>query len=189
MLVVSNFVVNAYDENLHAVNPSHTVMIGRYTTESLGVLDRGALLRAAAGGAALVASVALRALLGAGSPWGEATALLSLGLTGLPIVLGAARGLLRLQTNVDELVSLALVASVVLGEYVVAAVVAFLMVVGSLLEEYTSGRARRHIEKIIALHPRHALLLRQGEQLEVPADSLLPGDRILVRPGEIVAAE
>jgi Cd2+/Zn2+-exporting ATPase len=189
MLVVSNFVVNAYDENLHAVNPSHIVMIGRYTTESLGVLDRGALLRAAAGGAALVASVALRALLGAGSPWGEATALLSLGLTGLPIVLGAARGLLRLQTNVDELVSLALVASVVLGEYVVAAVVAFLMVVGSLLEEYTSGRARRHIEKIIALHPRHAVLLRAGKQVEVPADSLRPGDRILIRPGDIVPAD
>lgn len=114
----------------------------------------------------------------------------SLALTGLPIVLGAARGLLRLETNVDELVSLAIIASIILGEWTAGAIVAFIMVLGGLIEEVTSERARRHIERLGASSPDHAILVEDdGTTREVEATALKPGLLILVRPGDVVAAD
>lgn len=114
----------------------------------------------------------------------------SLLLTGLPILWGAIRGLTRLETNVDELVALAIVASVVLGEWTAGAIVAFIMVLGGLIEEVTSERARRFIEALGASSPDHAFLIEgNGETREVEATSLSPGQLILVRPGDVIAAD
>lgn len=116
--------------------------------------------------------------------------LASLCLTGLPIVWRAARGIARLQSNVDELVSLAIVASLVLGEWTSAAIVAFIMVLGSMIEELVSARARRHLEALFEASPRHALLLdADGSVRQVPVSELAPGVRILVRPGDVIAAD
>ena len=114
----------------------------------------------------------------------------SLCLTGFPIIWGAVRGLLRLTTNVDELVSIAIVASVFLGEWISAAVVAWIMVLGSLIEQYTSQRARLHLERLMVSSPDYALLLTDDGQTEqVPVSELQPGQRILVRPGDVIAAD
>ncbi len=115
--------------------------------------------------------------------------LLSLSLTGLPIVQGSIKGLIRRETNVDELVSLAIIAAVILGEYTAAAVVAFVMILGSLLEEYTAGRLRRDISSIAAKHPTHALVLRGAEFSEVLLEEVAVGDRVLVRPGDVVPVD
>lgn len=117
-------------------------------------------------------------------------ALCSLALTGFPIIWGAVRGLLQFTTNVDELVSIAIVASMFLGEWISAAVVAWIMVLGSLIEQYTSQRARRHLERLVASNPVGALLLTDdGQVAPIPADQLQPGQRILVRPGDVIAAD
>ena len=100
---------------------------------------------------------------------GAALALASLSLTGLPIVWRAVRGLARLESNVDELVSLAIVASLLLGEWASAAIVAFIMVLGSLIEEFVSARARRHLEALVAAMSRAAregLLVKGGRYVE-----------------------
>jgi Cd2+/Zn2+-exporting ATPase len=121
---------------------------------------------------------------------GAVLALASLSLTGLPIVWRAVRGVARFESNVDELVSLAIVASLLLGEWISAAIVAFIMVLGSLIEEFVSARARRHLEALVAAQPRHALRLSDdGAVHQVPIADLRPGDRILVRPGDVIAAD
>ncbi len=121
---------------------------------------------------------------------GAVLALASLSLTGLPIVWRAVRGVVRFESNVDELVSLAIVASLLLGEWISAAIVAFIMVLGSLIEEFVSARARRHLEALVAAQPRHALRLSDdGAVHQVPIADLRPGDRILVRPGDVIAAD
>ena len=116
-------------------------------------------------------------------------ALVSLSLTGIPIIVGSIKGLLRRETNVDELVSLAIIACVILGEYTAAAVVAFIMILGSLLEEHATGRLKRDIEDIAAKHPTHALVLRDPQFVEVPLEKVIIGDRVLVRPGDIVPVD
>ena len=95
-------------------------------------------------------------------------ALIAVLILGGPIVWNAAKGLRELQTNVDELVSLAIVASVFIGEYQAAAVVAFIMVLGSLLEKFTSERARSAIHSLIKLNPDQATLLIDEEEIPVP---------------------
>jgi len=166
-------------------------VIGRYTRDGvLAHVGAGKLAQVGAAGALIVAAAAVH--YGSDLPaWvTPALCLASLALTGLPIVWGALSGLVRLQTNVDELVSLAIVASVILGEWITAAIVAFIMVVGGLIEELTSERARRHLEALTANSPRHALRLGDdGQVSEVPVDDLSPGDRIRVRPGDVVPAD
>src|SRR3972149_10320241 len=61
-------------------------------------------------------------------------ALLATALCGGRILYGAARGLLGRQLNVDELVSLAIIAALIIGEYLTAATGGFIMILGSLLE-------------------------------------------------------
>jgi len=119
-----------------------------------------------------------------------ALCLASLSLTGFPIIWGALKGLGKLQTNVDELVSLAIIATLVLQEWISAAVVAFIMVLGGLIEEFTSERARRHLEALTAATPRHATVVDpDGVTREVAIDDLEVGQTILIGPGDVVPAD
>lgn len=120
---------------------------------------------------------------------GSVLALTAVLILGGPIVWNAAKGLLQLQTNVDELVSLAIVASVIIGEYQAAAVVAFIMVLGSLLEKFTSERARSAIHSLIKLSPDQATLLINDQEIPVPIKDVKPGDQALIRPGERIPVD
>jgi copper-(or silver)-translocating P-type ATPase/heavy metal-(Cd/Co/Hg/Pb/Zn)-translocating P-type ATPase len=120
---------------------------------------------------------------------GSLFALIAVLILGGPIVWNAAKGLLELQTNVDELVSLAIVASVFIGEYQAAAVVAFIMVLGSLLEKFTSERARSAIHSLIRLNPDQATLIIDEEEIPVPIKDVKQGDLVLIRPGERIPVD
>ena len=76
-------------------------------------------------------------------------------LCGLPIILEAIIGLVTdFDIKADVLVSLALVASVIIGEDFAAGEVAFIMQIGALLEDLTVAKARAGIEKLVRLTPR-----------------------------------
>ncbi len=112
-------------------------------------------------------------------------ALAAVGIGGLGIVWGALQGLRQRQVNVDELVSIAVIASVLLGEYLSAGLVVFMMIFGQLLEEATSQRATAALEHLAALQPDRAHRVLQGDEIEeVDTDELQPGDMVLAKPGE-----
>lgn len=111
-------------------------------------------------------------------------ALAAVGIGGLGIVWGALQGLRQRQVNVDELVSIAVIASVLLGEYLSAGLVVFMMIFGQLLEEATSQRATAALEHLAALQPDRAHRVEGDEIREVDADELQPGDTVLAKPGE-----
>ncbi|MGE3819657.1 MAG: cation-translocating P-type ATPase family protein, partial [Isosphaeraceae bacterium] len=81
------------------------------------------------------------------------------------------------------------IAAGLLGEYFVAAEVVFIALVGECLEALTFERARRAIQKLLEFRPRTARVLRDGEEVEIPADTLVTGDVLIVRPGERIAAD
>ncbi len=111
-------------------------------------------------------------------------------LCGLPIVLEAIIGLVTaLDIKADVLVSLALIASVCIGEYFAAGEVAVIMQLGALLEELTVARARAGIEKLVRLTPRTARVLRDGRETVVPAQEVRIGDVLRVLPGETVPVD
>ncbi len=111
-------------------------------------------------------------------------------LCGIPIIIGAFNGLVyEFDVKADVLVALALIASVVTGEYFAAAEVAFIMKVGSLLEERTVRKAREGIEKLVSLTPRTARLVKDGTETMIPAEQVAVGDILRVLAGETIAAD
>ena len=112
-------------------------------------------------------------------------------LCGVPIVLETIIGLVTsFDIKADVLVSLALIASVCIGEDFAAGEVAFIMQLGGLLEELTVARARTGIEKLVHLTPQTARVLRgNGREETIPAEQVQVGDRIRVLPGESVPVD
>ena len=111
-------------------------------------------------------------------------------LCGIPIILEAVIGLVTaFDIKADVLVSLALIASVCIGETFAAGEVAFIMQLGALLEELTVAKARASIEKLVHLTPQTARVLRNGGEERIPAQQVQIGDRIRVLPGEGVPVD
>ena len=89
----------------------------------------------------------------------------------------------------DVLVSLALIASVIIGEIFAAEEVAFIMQLGGLLEDLTVAKARAGIEKLVHLTPRTARVLKDGAEMVIPAEQVKVGDILRVLPGETIAVD
>ena len=98
-------------------------------------------------------------------------------LCGIPIILEAVIGLVTaFDIKADVLVSLALIASVCIGEDFAAGEVAFIMQLGGLLEELTVARARAGIEKLVHLTPQTARVITGGKETAVPAGAVKVGE-------------
>jgi len=111
-------------------------------------------------------------------------------ILGIPIVIVAVKDLLVGRMSINELVAIAVLAAFASGEYKIAGVVAFFMLLGELIETTTAVRARDNIESLIKLTPTRARRIRKdGGEDEVPASELAVGDVIRIRPGDNVAAD
>ena len=110
--------------------------------------------------------------------------------SGAPIVCGAFLALVREHDiRADLLVSLALLASLAIGEIFAAGEIAFIMQLGAFLEEYTVGRARSGIERLVSLAPQMAWRIEGGKPVEIRADAVAVGDRLRVLAGEKIPAD
>lgn len=111
-------------------------------------------------------------------------------LCGIPIIFGAMTALIKEHDiKADVLVSMALVASVCIGEFFAAGEVALIMQIGSLLEQYTSSKARKGIEKLIKLTPQTARVKRDGADTLIPASEVAIEDILTVLAGETVPVD
>ena len=166
-------------------------MIGRFSRKDV----RAELLRRSDFQRSIIAGLfALAAFLAAGRPGlpsvtADLLALISVGLNGVAIIVGAVKGLLRKRVNVDELVGLAIVACLIQGEYLSAAVAGFVMTLGSLLEDATSESARKAVRTLVNLSPPNAWVMIDGEFRKTPVERIRKGDRLLVKPGERISVD
>ena len=111
-------------------------------------------------------------------------------LCGIPILVGAFKGVVfEHDIKADLLVSLALIAAAATGEFFAAGEVALIMQIGSLLEDYTSGKAREGIEKLIDMTPRTARVVRDGTTAEIPAEEVAEGDILSILAGETIPVD
>lgn len=111
-------------------------------------------------------------------------------LCGVPILFGAIRGLIiDHDIKADVLVAMALVASVATKQYFAAGEVALIMQIGSLLEDYTSGKAQESIEKLVSLTPQKARVIREGHDQMIPVEEVQVGDSLRVLAGETIPVD
>ena len=111
-------------------------------------------------------------------------------LCGIPIVRGAIAGLItELDIKADVLVSIALIASVMIGEIFAAGEVAFIMTIGAFLEERTVAKARAGIEKLVHLTPTTARVILNGEEIIISAERVKVNDTIRILAGETIPVD
>ncbi|MBU1627569.1 cation-translocating P-type ATPase, partial [bacterium] len=116
-------------------------------------------------------------------------AIASVIINGVPIIWGAINGIYERRVNVDELVSIAIIASLIKGEFVTAAVVSFVMVLGALIEEITSESARKAIHALVKISPQMANLIKDGEIQTISIEKIKVGHILLVKPGERIPVD
>ena len=118
------------------------------------------------------------------------TAWVAIVLCGIPIVTEAVIGLVTaFDIKADVLVSLALIASLCIGEIFAAGEVAFIMQLGALLEDMTVAKARAGIEKLVRFTPQNARVVIKNQEKIIPAEQVNIGDIIRVFPGETVPVD
>lgn len=124
------------------------------------------------------------------SVFGVDTALLAAIIGGVPIIKQAVIAIYqRGDTKVGLLVSIAIIASIAIGEYFAAAEVALIMTIGEMLEHITLEKSNTALKKLAELTPLKARILEAGNEREIAAELVKPGDRLLVKPGEKIPVD
>lgn len=102
---------------------------------------------------------------------------------------GMARDILRGHWGLDILAVTAIVATVLVGEYIAALLVVFMLSGGEALEDYASRRAKRELDALLTRAPQLAHRMQGADIVDIRADEVRPGDVLLVRPSEIVPVD
>jgi len=142
------------------------------------------------GGAFLASSLVLM-LLGVKAPVDPAW--VAVIVSGCPLLYAAIRCVLvnRGMGKISSalLISIAMIASIAIGELFAAGEVAFIMAIGAILEEKTVERAKKGIKQLISLAPDQGRLLTGGGEETVPIAQVKMGDTLRVLPGEAIPVD
>lgn len=110
-------------------------------------------------------------------------------ILGTPLVMEAIRDLWKGRAEMNELVALAVLAAFAMGDHLEAGIIAFFMILSSLIEHRTALGARKSIESLVRITPTKAnLVTNQGER-EVEAKDLKPGDVVRILPGDNIPGD
>ena len=121
-------------------------------------------------------------------------------VAGWPFYRGAWAALRNGSANMDVLVALGTsaayfysIANVLTGDphlyFETSAILITLIILGKLLEAIAKGRTSEAIKSLMGLQPKTARVIRGGEELDVPIETVVVGDIIVVRPGEKVPVD
>jgi heavy metal translocating P-type ATPase len=150
-----------------------------------GLTRRRVLLATTVGGLSAGAILYLTGLASvARDVWSATTALAMLAAAWWVIV--AAR---RHRLGVDILALLALVGTLVVGEYLAGAVIAVMLASGQALEGWAQARARGELEALVERAPRHAHRYEHGAVVDGSVERVMVGDLLLVKPGEVLPVD
>jgi heavy metal translocating P-type ATPase len=100
-----------------------------------------------------------------------------------------AEALRRRRAGVDVIALLAVVGALAVGELLAAAVISVMLASGRALEAWAAGRARRDLSALLERAPRTARRYRDQAVEVVPLGTVIPGDLLLIAPGELVPVD
>lgn len=114
-------------------------------------------------------------------------------ITTVPVLLALlyeiVTSLRRGDVGLDIVAALSMSAALAFGEPLAGNVVALMYSGGQLLERFAEGRARHEMTALLGRVGRTALRFVDGGLQEVPIETLVPGDRLLIRHGEVVPVD
>jgi heavy metal translocating P-type ATPase len=116
--------------------------------------------------------------------WSDALGFSAAAIGGSLVTVKSVRALLKRDFGVDILASIAIWLSVLVGEYVAAAMVVVMLNGGELVEDFAEGRSSKAVEKLIKSAPLTAHVLRDGHEVEVSVDDVEVGEIVFLKPGE-----
>lgn len=108
---------------------------------------------------------------------------------GWPVFKNVAQAAYHRQITSHTLMTVGVIAALVIGEWVTAAIVVTFMRVGDYVERFTTERARRALKELSALAPQTARVQRAGEEMEIPVQEVKAGETVIVRPGEKIPVD
>ena len=116
--------------------------------------------------------------------WADYSFLISAVVGGFPVFKLAVTNILRdFDLTAGVMVSVAMIAALIVGEYGAMALVAFMMVIGEALEDFTREKADQALKELNQLVPEMVTIRMDGEDVEIPIDRVRKGDIALIRPG------
>ncbi|KVG25794.1 heavy metal translocating P-type ATPase [Burkholderia diffusa] len=107
----------------------------------------------------------------------------------LVLTVSLATAIARGQAGIDVLAWLAIALAIALDETLAATVIALMLASGRTLERYAQDRAQREMTALLGRAPRQATRFENGEWRSVAVETLVPGDRLLVRSGDFVPVD
>ena len=128
-----------------------------------------------------------------GYPAGENLAWVCVIICGLPLLYLAIwriiynKGISKISSAL--LISMAMIAALWIGDLFAAGEVAFIMEIGALLEDMTTERAKKGLKNLISLVPETGRILRDGQEVIIPAAEIKKEDILRVLPGETIPVD
>ncbi len=107
----------------------------------------------------------------------------------LPLLWGMVDDLRQGKYGVDILAATAIVASIVMHEYWAGMVIVLMLTGGESLEDYAEHRAKRELDALLTRSPQKARILRGTREIEVKVSEVKTGDKIVIKPGEVVPVD
>jgi Cd2+/Zn2+-exporting ATPase len=102
---------------------------------------------------------------------------------------GAIESLLRRRIDVDMLMILAAIGAALVDQWHEGAILLFLFSLSNVLQDYAIGRSRQAIRSLLKLYPSEAKVRRGGQVNILKIDRIVPGDIVLIEPGERIPVD
>jgi len=93
------------------------------------------------------------------------------------------KSLWKRSPNMDSLIAIGTTAAVLYGYFETACVILTFTLLGKTLEAVSKGKANEAIRKLMELAPKTALIIRGGEEKEIPISEVEAGDIVIIKPG------
>ncbi len=111
------------------------------------------------------------------------------GFLGLLLLVDMIRDLRSGTYGVDLLALTAITTAIIMGEFWAGMVIVLMLTGGEALEEFAENRAKREMSALLHNAPQHAHVVRGQKEFDIPAKEVKQGDKIVIRPGELVPVD
>jgi len=108
---------------------------------------------------------------------------------GYPVFVETFHSLRHRSINMEVSMTVAIVASLLVGQFTAAVVVTFFVLLSEFIEAYAVDKGRATIVKLERSIPRRALVRRDGKEIETSVETIQPGETVIVRDGERIPVD